>query len=153
MLYLVLIIILIIADQVSKYVVLQNLKAIETFPIIQDVFHFTYTENTGAAFSIFRDKKIFLLILTSLAMLGVFYYLIKLMKEPSKILLKLSLSLIVAGGVGNIVDRFRLGYVVDFIDFRLINFAIFNVADIFIVVGAGLLLIDSLFVSKHILKS
>ncbi len=153
MLYIVLIVLLIIADQISKYIVIENLKPIETFPILQDIFHFTYTENTGAAFSILRDKKIFLLVLTSLAMIGVFYYLLKLMKEPSKVLLKISLCLIVAGGVGNIMDRFRLGYVVDFIDVRLINFAIFNVADIFIVVGAGLLLIDSLFVSKHILKS
>ncbi len=60
--------------------------------------------------------------------------------------------MIIAGGLGNIIDRIRLGYVVDFIDFRLINYAIFNVADIFIVVGAGLLLIDSLFGSKKVLK-
>ncbi len=152
MLYILLIILLIIADQVTKYLAVMNLEPIETMPLIQDVLHLTYTENTGAAFSIFRNQKFFLIILTSLAMLGILIYLIKLIKTPSNILLKISLSMILAGGIGNIIDRFRLGYVVDFIDFRLINFAIFNVADIFIVIGAGLLLLDSLFGSKTMLK-
>ncbi len=150
--YIVLIILLIIADQVTKCLAVVNLQAIETMPLIQDAVHFTYTENTGAAFSIFRDQKYFLIILTSLAMLGLFWYLLKLIKQPDKVLLKLSFSMIIAGGLGNIIDRVRLGYVVDFIDFRIINYAIFNVADIFIVVGAGLLLIDSLFVSKEMMK-
>ncbi len=152
MLYIILIIILIIIDQVTKHLAIIHLKPITTMPLIQDAIHFTYTENTGAAFSIFRDKKYFLIILTSFAMLGLFWYLLKLIKQRDKLLLKISFSMIIAGGLGNIIDRVRLGYVVDFIDFRIINYAIFNVADIFIVVGAGLLILDSLFVSKTMLK-
>lgn len=140
-----------IADQLTKYWVTLRIKPHNTVPLVENVLHFTYSENTGAAFSIFRGMQSFLVILTSIGMALIFVYMVKI-KGDGKALLQLSLALILAGGVGNLIDRLRLGYVIDFIDVRLINFAIFNVADILISVGMFLLIVDSLFVSKTLMK-
>lgn len=140
-----------IADQFTKYWVTQQIKPHNTVPIIENVLHFTYAENTGAAFSILRGMQSFLVILTSIGMALIFVYMVSV-KGDGKALFKLSLALILAGGVGNLIDRLRMGYVVDFIDVRLIHFAIFNVADICISIGVFLLIVDSLFVSKTLMK-
>lgn len=140
-----------IADQLTKYWVTLRIKPHNTVPLVENVLHFTYSENTGAAFSIFRGMQSFLVILTSIGMALIFVYMVKI-KGDGKALLQFSLALILAGGVGNLIDRLRLGYVIDFIDVRLINFAIFNVADILISVGMFLLIVDSLFVSKTLMK-
>ncbi len=152
MFYIIIMIIAIILDQITKYLAVVNLRTNSGIPIIQDALHLTYTENTGAAFSMFSDKKWFLVVLTSLGMLLLFVYFLKFLKKDGCSMLKLSLALVIAGGLGNLIDRIRLSYVVDFIDFRLINFAIFNVADIFICVGAFLLILDTFFISKTLLK-
>lgn len=140
-----------IADQLTKYWVTLRIKPHNTVALVENVLHFTYSENTGAAFSIFRGMQSFLVILTSIGMALIFVYMVKI-KGDGKALLQLSLALILAGGVGNLIDRLRLGYVIDFIDVRLINFAIFNVADILISVGVFLIIVDSLFVSKTLMK-
>lgn len=140
-----------ILDQLTKYWASLQIKPHNTLPLIENVLHFTYAENTGAAFSIFRGMQSFLVLLTSLGMVLIFVYMVRL-KGDGKGLLKLSLALILAGGVGNLIDRLRLGYVIDFIDVRLINFAIFNVADICISIGVILLIVDSLFFSKTLMK-
>ncbi|OPL08139.1 MAG: hypothetical protein AVO33_01780 [delta proteobacterium ML8_F1] len=123
-------------DQLTKYWALEQLTRIETIPIIQDVFHLTFRQNTGAAFSILRDNLQLLIVMTSVVIffLGIFLIVATVKKEPP--LMLLGLSMILGGAVGNLVDRVRLGYVVDFFDFRLINFAVFNVGDSFIVIGA-----------------
>jgi signal peptidase II len=134
----------IVLDQLSKYAAVRYLKPIGTYPLLQDVFHLTFARNTGAAFSILRGKQIFLIGLTLIVIAFLTGYLIRLMPERLP-LVKWSLVLVIGGAVGNLIDRMRLGYVVDFFDFRLINFAIFNVADIAIVVGTILLSLAILF--------
>ncbi len=142
LLYIIVISVAIVLDQLSKYVVVVYLKPQRSIAIIKDVLHLTYSENTGAAFSMLRDKQQFLVIITVLAMLLMTGYLFKWSQTTGYLLQKICLALIIGGGIGNLIDRIRLGYVVDFIDFRLINFAIFNIADSFIVVGSiGLLLL------------
>jgi signal peptidase II len=121
-------------------------------PIIGDFLHFHYTENPGAAFGFLESNSGYnfvLIAISSLLVIGCFYYLFK-NKYQSKIM-NISLVLITAGGIGNLIDRvFRLArfpflagkhVVVDFIYFKIINFAIFNVADSDVCVGAGLLCI------------
>lgn len=125
-------------DYFIKLWVVQYLKPIGTFPVIQDVLHFTYHENDGAAFSILSGHQEFLIGITSIALFGIFLYL--LVRRPKSKLLVISLCLILSGGVGNLIDRITQGYVVDYVDFRLIHFAVFNFADCCAVIGTGLLI-------------
>lgn len=148
MLYALIVVIAIFVDQISKWLVVNHLKDAGTLPLIKDVLHLTYSENDGAAFSILKGMQSFLVIFTSIAMALMFVYMVKLGEKKGSGLLSLALSFVIAGGIGNLIDRLRMGYVVDFVDFRLINFAIFNVADVFITVGAALLIVDTLFGSK-----
>ncbi len=140
--YLALIIGVIVLDQLSKLWAVAYLQPLATLPLIPGVLHFTYSENSGAAFSILRDKQSLLVGVTFVAMIAMSIYLYKWAQEDGERWHKLCLAAIIGGGIGNLIDRIRLAYVVDFIDFRLINFAIFNVADSFISVGSvGLLLL------------
>lgn len=129
-------------DQVTKYWVAQTFSLGETLPILQDVFHFTYVTNTGAAFSLFSGKVEWLRWLS----LGVSLVLIALAWFGQELNRwdQWGYGLILGGAMGNGIDRFILGYVVDFLDFRLINFAVFNLADSFISIGIVCLLIASL---------
>lgn len=124
-------------DQLTKWLAVTLLQGNPSVPIIPEVFQLTYLENPGAAFGMLQNNRWVFLIVSTVGILAVFLYL--LMKRPTSKLLCLSLSFIVGGGIGNMIDRVLLGYVVDFFDFCLINFAIFNVADSFVCVGAGLL--------------
>ncbi|MCR1898978.1 signal peptidase II [Irregularibacter muris] len=133
------IIFIVVLDQVAKYLAVLHIKPIPTYPLIRDVFHLTYVENRGAAFSIFQDKQPFLITVTMLFTLFLIYYLIKTPKNKNTLWFKISLTLIIGGAIGNLIDRIRLNYVIDFFDFRYINFAIFNTADSFVVVGTILL--------------
>lgn len=130
----------IIFDQITKYLVVQNFATIgDTLPLWQDVFHFTYVINTGAAFSFFRGQVEILrwisLIVSLILIIFIWY-------TPRLTLLEqLGYGFILSGAIGNGIDRFLFGYVVDFLDFRLINFPIFNLADVAINIGVLLLLI------------
>lgn len=137
-------------DQIAKYFAQLKLLKVSTVPIIKDVLHLTYVENTGAAFSIFRDKQVFLIGVT--IMVGVFIglLLLKAVKTNEILVYRISLLLVLGGAIGNIIDRIRLHYVIDFIDFRIINFAVFNIADIFVVVGTILLSYSVLFKNVNI---
>jgi len=136
-----------ISDLFVKNIVRSNMKVGETIPLIENVFHITYVQNTGAAFSIMSGKQLLLIIMTTVMLLIVLGYII--LKRPKNKLLMSSLVLILAGGVGNLIDRIHLGYVVDFFDFRLINFAIFNTADTFVVCGTILLAVYLMFFDKQ----
>ncbi|AEF17492.1 MULTISPECIES: signal peptidase II [Thermoanaerobacterium] len=125
----------ILIDQISKYFVVRYLKPIGTFPIIDNVFNFTYVENKGAAFGILQNKTVFFIIITVIVGTILVYSIINI---PSSTFYKFTLSMILGGAIGNLIDRVRLGYVVDFIDFRFFP-AVFNLADSMIVVGAILL--------------
>ena len=112
---------------------------IKTHPIIEGVIHLTYHENRGAAFGILSEHRWVFLSVSTVMIVGLLIYLY--MGKCENMLYGVSISMIIGGGIGNMIDRLALGYVVDFIDFRLINFAIFNGADSFVCVGAGLLIL------------
>jgi len=138
MLYTFIIVLLIVVDQWSKYYTELYLKPIGTYPIIKNVFHLTYARNTGAAFSMLQGKQTFLIIVTLIVVAVLIFYLVKNLRKGS-ILLNLSFVFIIAGALGNLIDRVRLNYVVDLLDFSLINYPVFNLADIFVVLGTILL--------------
>ena len=131
-------------DQLTKWLTVQNLEYIappaapDTIPVIKDVFHFTYVRNTGAAFSMFNepDQRWIFMSISTVAIIALAIYLWK-NRNGSK-LLGVALSFIIGGGIGNMIDRCLLKYVIDMLDFRLINFAVFNVADSFVCIGVGL---------------
>lgn len=123
------------ADRVSKVICRQYLRPLGSIPVIKGVFHLTYVENTGAAFGMLQGNTWFL-ILTSVLVSTVVAYLIWKVK-PENRYVKISLALILGGALGNLVDRVLLGYVVDFLDFRI--WPVFNIADSCVVVGAILL--------------
>ncbi|MFZ7133569.1 MAG: signal peptidase II [Eubacteriales bacterium] len=139
--YYFIVLLVIIMDQLSKLIIVNNVKPLVTIPIIENVFHLTYAENTGAAFSIFSNKLPVLIGVTAIFILFLFIYQYITIKKGEHPLISVALSCIIGGALGNLLDRVRLGYVVDFFDFRLIRFAIFNLADTFIVVGSILLMI------------
>ncbi len=128
----------IILDQVSKFWISQALAPVgSTWPLWSGVFHFTYVLNTGAAFSAFRGGAGWLKWLSLGVSVGLIIF---AGKVPLRKLEQLGYGCILAGAVGNGVDRFIFGYVIDFLDFRLINFPIFNLADVSINIGIAALL-------------
>lgn len=141
---------LIIFDQFIKKLAVEKLQPKSSIPVIKDFFHFTYVENTGAAFGVMDNRAGILILITSLAILvAVILILFKKIKSPFLIW---TISLIIAGGVGNLIDRIANGYVIDYLDLRVINFAVFNFADCCVVIGTSLLMIYILF-SKNDNKS
>ena len=140
----------IIADQISKYVVVQNIEYHGEVPFIKGFMSFYHTRNTGAAFSMLSDSRWIFMVFSVLAMAIIVYLLIKEYRRHP--LLNIALAMVLGGGIGNMIDRFRLGYVVDFFKLEFIDFAIFNVADCFITVGAILLGVYILFLDAKIEK-
>ena len=141
LIWLAVIIVTVFLDQLTKYLTVLHLKPIDTYPIIEDVLHLTYVENTGAAFGMMKDARWVFMITSTVAIIGILGYMIwraYVKKEKMHWMEALSLSFIVGGGIGNMIDRVLLEYVIDFIDFTLINFAVFNVADSFVCVGVGI---------------
>lgn len=133
----------IVVDQISKWLAVVHLKGNLSFPLWEGVLHFTYLENTGAAFGILKGNRWVFMSVSIIAIAGMLLFLIKY--RPKNKLIAISISLIISGGIGNMIDRILLGYVVDFIDFALINFAIFNLADSWVCIGAALLIIYMIF--------
>jgi signal peptidase II len=140
---------LIIVDQLSKGAIQSSLFYGQTIPVIKGFFSIAYVKNTGAAFGFGQDgpewfRQIFFLGLPVIFCGWIFVMLVKTLKGP--LYLSLAYALIIAGAVGNLIDRFSLGYVVDFLMFywqdEANHFPAFNVADSCITVAAGLLIID-----------
>jgi len=148
-LYFIIIAFVVALDQLTKYLIQANLDLNSTIPLIDGIFHITYIQNSGAAFSMFQNKTGFLIAMQLAVITVVLVYLIKRQKKEHWCLL-LSLSLIAAGGMGNLIDRALNGYVVDFLDFRI--WPIFNVADISVCVGCGLLVLYMFFVEPKLSK-
>lgn len=126
-------------DQLTKFLAVKFLAPIDTCPLISGVLHLTYVENRGAAFGMLADQRWIFIVISAVAIV-LFGALLFSGKLPNR-LYTVAAAMIVSGGIGNMIDRLALGYVVDFIDFRLINFAVFNGADSFVCVGAGILIL------------
>ncbi|MBZ4669870.1 MAG: lipoprotein signal peptidase [Oscillospiraceae bacterium] len=144
------IILLIGVDQIIKLWALENLKDAAPIQFIKiggkEIINLSYVENRGAAFSILQDKLIFLIIITSIFVIaGIILIVTKKIKNP---LALASVSLVIAGGLGNLIDRISRGFVVDYIEIKLFKFAIFNFADCCVVIGAIMLLIYTLISDK-----
>ena len=122
-------------DQVTKFLVRGNLSYNQSLPIIRGIFHLTLVRNRGAAFGILKNQ-LPLFIFTSVLAIILIYLNLKTNKNR-KLLFSIALSLILAGALGNLIDRLFLGYVIDFLDFRI--WPVFNIADSAITVGAILL--------------
>ena len=125
-----------VLDQLTKWLVVKYMALYQSIPVIKDVIHITYIRNKGAAFGMLAEHRWVFLILSGVTIVAVGIYLF-FTKNNSPLYL-VSLSMILSGGVGNMIDRIALGEVIDFIDFTLIDFAIFNGADSFVCVGAAL---------------
>ncbi len=139
--YLCIMIATVILDQVSKALAAGYLYGQPSVSVIPHLLRWTYSENTGMAFGLLDEGKerwVFLII-TPIAIVACLIYLWKF--APKSPWVKVGLSLVIGGGVGNMIDRVRLGYVVDFIDFYTIWDYIFNLADSFVCVGAGILFV------------
>lgn len=137
----------VILDQFTKFLAIKHLKGAAANILIEDVFQFTYVENYGAAFGILENKKILFVIITLVVSIAIAGFLIKHYKSLSNFL-RVALVLYLGGSIGNLIDRIRYGYVVDFISVKLFNsydFPVFNVADIFIVVGTIMIVLLLLF--------
>lgn len=142
-------------DQWSKQMILDKFKWGESIQIMNGFFNLTYVRNKGAAFGFlhsapeaFREPFFLAIPIIALFVLGYLYY----RAQPEDRLSLWALSLIICGAAGNLIDRVRLGYVVDFLDFYLNSLGhwpAFNIADSAIVVGVSLLFIQSLFLKKH----
>ncbi len=133
---------LILIDQITKYLIRINFQEGETLPIISDIFHLTYVRNRGAAFSIFENIEIVTILIPIIIIILAIAFLIYYKNKISKVML-ISMSLIIAGGLSNLIDRVIFGYVTDMIDFRF--FPVFNIADIAVTLGC-ILIIISLFI-------
>ena len=147
MTYIVLILILVGADQLSKYLIDSNMLEGETLPIINDFFHITYVKNRGIAFGMFQGKLDIISIATVIAIVAIAYY---LYKEKNKLSLveKMGFIYILAGAIGNMWDRAFRGFVVDMMDFRGIWSYVFNLADVWINIGVIFILLDQLILRK-----
>lgn len=142
-------------DRISKVAVLKYAFGLsfpdatkfgESVPLIKDVFHLTYHGNTGVAFGMLKDNKILLIVLCAFILALILFYIYK--TKPSTMVEKICYGLIIGGALGNVFDRIVYGFVIDFLDFCIINYPIFNVADSFIVVGTITLAVYILFFEK-----
>lgn len=149
MIYFLITIVAIIIDQITKHMATLHLKGNEPKVIIDGFFKLFYLENAGAAFGMFHGKQGFFFAITVVVVVGITYEMIKL--KNTNPFLSVVLALILGGTIGNFIDRLRHSYVVDFLSFTFFgkDFAVFNVADICITVGAILLLIYIIFLDNN----
>ena len=146
--YSVIIIVGIFIDQLSKFLVFSNMEKYESISLIKDFLHITYTTNPGAAFGMMEDQRWIFIVVSTVAILAFAVYLY--LGHAENLLYGIAISMVVSGGIGNMIDRLGFGFyvnekgmgeVIDFIDFCGIWKAIFNGADSFVCVGAGLLIL------------
>lgn len=136
-------------DQLTKYLAVENLKGNSACVLIDGVLELQYLENRGSAFGMLQNQKFFILFVGIVFLAVILFFLLKLPETKRFVSVHVLLSVIVAGGVGNMIDRIRFDYVVDFISFVLINYPIFNVADIYIVVATLSLFVMFMFVFQE----
>ena len=141
----------VVLDQLSKFLVVENIALFEKVPVLDGLFHLTYVQNTGAAFSSFQGMRwLFLVIFVVFTAAIVWEFWKKRM--PFTTFERWCIAAIFAGGLGNMIDRVRLGYVVDMIAVEFIEFPVFNVADCFITCGCILLMVHLVFFNREFWK-
>lgn len=135
---------IIILDQIIKFVVIQNMELYSSIIIIKNFFNITYVQNIGAAFSILSGNVVFLSLISLIVLVAIYIYLSK--KKSFNKIQTITYSMLIGGIVGNMIDRIFRGFVIDYLDFSILkyNFPVFNFADICIVVSAIILLIFSI---------
>ena len=140
MFYYLISLIIVALDQWTKYLVASKMELGESIPLLPGVFHLTSHRNLGAAFGILQNQRLLFIGITIVVVIGIVVALYRVGGKQPRV--ATALALVLGGAVGNFIDRVRTGEVVDFLDFTLINFPIFNVADMAITIGVGLLLLD-----------
>lgn len=140
---------IVLIDQVVKFIITNNLKVYDTITVIKDFFYLTYTKNIGAAYSILEGGQLFLIFVSILFLIFFIHYIMN-----KKYLSKLSFfssSFLIGGVIGNLIDRVVHNYVIDFLSFHIFSydFPIFNIADIFIVIGFILMVIEEVFINDQ----
>ena len=138
-------------DQWTKFLTVENIPLYGQVDFIPDFLSFTYVQNNGAAFSSFKGMQWLFVLVFALFTAGVVWELVK-KKLPFTAFERWCIAAIYAGGLGNMIDRFRLGYVVDMIKTEFMNFPVFNVADCFITCGCMLLLAHLFFFNREFWK-
>lgn len=141
-------IVLLVLDQYSK-IAMTSLKGQNEIELIKGVLEFRYLENQGAAFGILQGQRYLFLVLTIIVFIGIAFLLLKMPSDKKYLYLNVVLTFILAGAIGNCIDRLYLGYVRDFIYFSLIDFPIFNVADIYITCATPVLILLIMFYYKE----
>ena len=140
----------VILDQLTKAIVVSQMALYEEVPFLPGLIRFYHTRNTGAAFSMFSDNRWVFMVFSVIAMMIMTYLLVKF--HGRHWLLSVSLAAVLGGGIGNMIDRVLSGYVVDFLDFQFMKFAVFNVADIFVTCGSVALAVYILFIEPKVEK-
>ncbi|MDD2361574.1 MAG: signal peptidase II [Oscillospiraceae bacterium] len=136
-------------DQYTKLLAIEYLMNKQPIVLIDGVFELSFVKNSGAAFGILNENPIFLLIITIAALSALMVALLLGKLDKQSKMVKIACTLILAGGIGNLIDRIFRGKVVDFFYFKLIDFPVFNMADSYVSIGACLLLIFYLFIYKE----
>ena len=126
-------------DQFTKTLAVDHLKGQDPFILIKNVFQFEYLENHGAAFGILQNKQIFFFIIVLIISVFIIWFYLHVPMTKKLLPLRICAVFIFSGAIGNFIDRLKLGYVVDFFYFKLIDFPVFNVADIYVTVGTFIL--------------
>lgn len=129
---------IIVIDRISKMLIMKNMAGLESVPVIEDVFHISYIKNTGMAFGMMGGMNIFLLCLSIAIISGGIFYLYRNRGTIDRYI-KIAAALIIGGAIGNIIDRVLYGGVIDFLDFRVINFPVFNFADMMVSFGGAIM--------------
>lgn len=139
-------VIVVIIDQLMKWMVEDFFQLGMSVPVWKGVFHLTYVQNPGAAFGILAHQHLFFL-LTTVVIFAVFFYFLPYIRQQGRCM-QVGVSLLLGGAVGNFIDRVRLGYVIDYFDFRV--WPVFNLADIAICIGVALMVYAILFLVKEV---
>ena len=143
------VVLLLVLDQLTKFYAITHLKEHGPISLIKDVFEFHYLENRGIAFGLFQNKYMLFVALTVIILIVIGYFYIRIPDTKRYTPLRITLVLLTAGAIGNMIDRVYHNFVVDFLYFKLINFPIFNVADCYVTIAMGLLVILILFYYKE----
>ncbi len=142
-------VILIGLDQLTKYLAVEFLQGTDGIDIIPGVFRLQYLQNTGAAFGMMQGQQTYFIVMTTFVLIALLYVFGRIPMERRFLPLRSCLIFLLAGAVGNLIDRIRLNYVIDFLYFELIDFPIFNVADIYVTVTCAIFILLMMFVYKE----